>query len=215
MVNRFETLLRPDTMTIASPLRQTASPRLPYQTGETDGLPQPRRFWAMAAVIATVAMATLDVAIANMALPIISRDLSVSASQSVWVILAYQLAMVATILPFAALGETVGHSRVYVAGIAVFTASSLACALAPSLIGLCIARGLQGLGASALMSMNTALVRYIYPSRQLGRGVGLVALVVAVGFALGPTVAAAIMATTNSWGWLFAINVPFGLIALV
>jgi MFS transporter, DHA2 family, multidrug resistance protein len=201
-------------MKIASILRQAASPRLFDQGTGPDGLAQPRRFWAMLAVIAAVAMATLDIAIANMALPIISRDLNVSAAHSVWVTLSYQLVMVATILPFAALGEIAGHSRVYLFGIALFTAASLACALAPSLSSLCIARGVQGLGASALVSVNTALVRYIYPARYLGRGVGLTALVVAVCFALGPSLAAAVMAVTKSWGWLFAINVPFGLAAL-
>jgi MFS transporter, DHA2 family, multidrug resistance protein len=201
-------------MTIASALRQAASPRLPDYGAEPDGLAQPRRFWAMSALIAAVAMATLDIAIANMALPIISRDLNVSAAQSVWVILSYQLVMVSTILPFAALGELAGHSRVYLFGIALFTGASLACALAPSLSSLCIARGVQGLGASALVSVNTALVRYIYPARHLGRGVGLTALVVAVCFALGPSLAAAIMAVTKSWGWLFAINAPIGLAAL-
>jgi DHA2 family multidrug resistance protein-like MFS transporter len=202
-------------MTITSTLRQAPSPRLFDQGTGSDGLAQPRRFWAMLAVTVAVAMATLNIAIANMALPIISRDLNVSAAQSVWVILSYQLVMVATILPFAALGEIAGHRRVYLFGIALFTAASLACALAPSLSGLCIARGVQGLGASALVSVNTALVRYIYPARYLGRGVGLTALVVAVCFALGPSLAAAIMAVMKSWGWLFAINVPFGAAALV
>ncbi len=181
---------------------------------ELDGLAQPRRFWAMLAVTVAVAMATLDVAIANIALPVISRDLQVSAGDSVWVILSYQLVMVATILPFAALGEVAGHSRVYLFGIALFTAASFACALAPSLSSLCLARGVQGLGASALVSVNTALVRFIYPSRYLGRGVGLTAVVVASCFALGPTAAAAILTVAKSWTWLFAINVPFGLVAL-
>jgi DHA2 family multidrug resistance protein-like MFS transporter len=180
-----------------------------------DGLAQPRRFWAMLAVIVTVAMATLDLAIANMALPAISSDLGVSPAHSVWVIVSYQIAVVATILPFAALGEVAGHSRVYMFGIALFTAASLACAVAPSLGSLCLARAVQGVGASALMSVNAALVRYIYPTRYLGRGIGLMALVVAVCFTLGPTVAAAILAITKSWGWLFAVNVPFGLAALV
>src|SRR5215470_8437670 len=104
-------------MTIAPSLRQAASPSLLGQDTGPDGLAQPRRFWAMLAVLAAVAMATLDIAIANMALPIISRDLNVSAGLSVWVILSYQLVMVATILPFAALGEIAGHSRVYLFGI--------------------------------------------------------------------------------------------------
>ena len=179
-----------------------------------DGLPQPRRFWAMLTILVAVAMATLDTAIANMALPTISADLKVSAAAAVWVITCYQLVMVATLLPFATLGEIWGHRTVYLFGIAVFTAASLLCALSPTLLSLCIARAIQGIGASAIMSVNTALVRSIYPARYLGRGTGLTALVVAVSFALGPTVAAAILEVAPSWVWLFAINVPFGFAAL-
>lgn len=190
------------------------SPNIPNNMIADAGLPQPRRFWAMLTVLVAVAMATLDTAIANMALPTISADLNVSAAAAVWVITSYQLVMVATLLPFATLGEIWGHRTVYIVGIAIFTLASLLCALSSSLLSLCIARAFQGIGASAIMSVNTALVRTIYPARFLGRGTGLTALVVAVSFALGPTVAAAILEVAPSWVWLFAINVPFGLAAL-
>src|ERR1700739_20310 len=88
---------------------------------------------AMAAIMLAVALASLDTAIANTALPTIAADLHAAPAASVWIINAYQLAMVATLLPLAALGDIVGHRRIYIAGIAVFTVASLACALSGTL----------------------------------------------------------------------------------
>ncbi|WP_246102318.1 MFS transporter [Methylobacterium terricola] len=178
-----------------------------------EGLPPAQRRQAMVAVLAGVALATLDTAIANTALPTIAADLGVDPAESVWIVNAYQLAVVATLLPVAALGEIVGQRRVYVAGLALFTVASLVCALAWSLPALVAARILQGLGASALMAVNVALIRFIYPTSQLGRGLGLNAFVVGIGFALGPTVASLILVAA-SWPWLFAVNLPIGLAAL-
>jgi DHA2 family multidrug resistance protein-like MFS transporter len=168
---------------------------------------------AMLAVMLAVALASIDTAIANTALPAIAADLHAAPAASVWVVNAYQLAMVATLLPLAALGDIVGHRRICIGGLFVFTAASLVCALASSLPALAAARVLQGLGASAIMGVNTALIRFIYPPHRLGRGVGLNALVVGVSFALGPTLASLFLSVA-SWPWLFAVNVPLGLIAL-
>jgi DHA2 family multidrug resistance protein-like MFS transporter len=126
----------------------------------------------------------------------------------------YQIALVATLLPLAALGEIVGHHRIYLAGLLLFTLASLACACAWSLPSLLVARVLQGLGASGIMSVNTALVRYVYPGRLLGRGFGHNAMVVATAFTLGPTIASSILAL-GPWPWLFAVNIPFGLVAIL
>jgi MFS transporter, DHA2 family, multidrug resistance protein len=95
----------------------------------------------------------------------------------------------------------------------LFTVASLASACAWSLESLLVARTLQGLGASGLMSVNTALVRFVYPSRLLGRAFGYNALVVATATTLGPTVAAGILAL-GPWPWLFAVNIPIGLLAI-
>jgi MFS transporter, DHA2 family, multidrug resistance protein len=178
-----------------------------------DGLPPERRRWAVAAIFTALTMASLDTAIANIALPAIAADLHVSPAEVVWVVNVYQIALVATLLPLGALGEIVGHQRIYLGGLLLFTLASLGCAFAWSLPSLLIARTLQGLGASGLMSVNTALVRFVYPSRLLGRGFGHNALVVATAFTFGPTIASGILAL-GPWPWLFAINIPFGLIAL-
>jgi MFS transporter, DHA2 family, multidrug resistance protein len=195
------------------PVDRSGARLAPPGTSQGDGLPWERRRWAIAAIFTALAMASLDTAIANVALPAISTDLHVSPADVVWVVNVYQIALVATLLPLGALGEIVGHQRIYLGGLLLFTLASLGCALAWSLPTLLIARTLQGLGASGLMSVNTALVRFIYPSRIVGRGFGHNALVVATAFTLGPTIASAILAL-GPWPWLFAINIPFGLAAL-
>jgi len=184
------------------PYRETMNP-------SEDGLPRPERYWAILTLMVGLSMAVLDTAIVNVALPTIAHDMKATASDSIWVVNAYQLAVLVSLLPFASFGDIFGYRRVYRFGIVLFTASSLFCALSPSLTMLTVGRALQGLGASGLMSVNTALIRYTYPRRQLGRGIAMTALVVATSSAAGPTVAAGILSVA-SWQWLFAVNVPIG-----
>ena len=174
---------------------------------DTDGLPPPQRYWAIAVVALGITMAVLDSAIANVALPTIAKDLNAAPADSIWVVNAYQLVITILMLPLASLGEVVGYRRVYRVGLVVFTLASLGCALSDSLVMLSAARVVQGIGAAAMLSVNSALVRFIYPSRLLGRGIGINAFVVAVSAAVGPTVAAGILSIA-SWPWLFAVNVP-------
>ncbi len=178
----------------------------------TDGVPLPKRYWAIATIALGVAMAVIDSTIANVALPTIANDLNADASFSVWVINGYQLAITMSLLSLAGLGDKIGYRRIYLAGLALFTAASLACALSHSLIMLALARVTQGFGAAGIMSVNTALVRFIYPHRLLGRGIGINALVVAVAAAAGPTLASGILSVAT-WPWLFAVNVPIGIAA--
>ena len=187
-------------------------PSAPMPAGAGDGLPRGRRLAAMTAIMLSVALATLDTAIVNTALPTMANDIGAHAASAIWIVSAYQLAMVAMLLPLASLGEIVGHRRVFIGGLMLFTVTSLACGIAWSLSTLTLARALQGLGAAAIMSVNVALIRHVYPLRMLGRGVGLNALVVGVAFTVGPTVASAILSIA-SWHWLFYINVPIGLVA--
>ncbi|CUU24295.1 putative MFS family transporter yebQ [Duffyella gerundensis] len=178
----------------------------------SDGLPLPRRYGAIAAIALGLTMAVLDGAIANVALPTIARDLHASPAASIWIVNAYQLAIIVSLLSLSFLGDILGYRRIYQAGLVMFTFTSLFCALSDSLSMLTFARVLQGFGGAALMSVNTALIRIIYPQRQLGRGMAINSLIVAVSTAAGPTVAAAILSIA-SWKWLFFINVPVGFIA--
>ena len=184
----------------------------PIGTPYPDGLPIPRRYWAIATILLAISMSVLDSSIANVALPSIARDFHASNAASIWVINAYQIAILAALLPLASLGEIVGYRRISQAGLMVFTLASLGCAFATSLPALSVARIVQGLGAAGIMSVNPALVRFIYPQRLLGRAVGINAFAVGVSAAIGPTIAAAILAIAH-WRWLFAINLPIGLIA--
>ena len=179
-----------------------------------DGLPVPRRYWAIAAIILAITMSVLDSTIVNVALPSLARDFHASDAASIWVVNAYQIAILITLLPLASLGEIVGYRRISQCGLAVFTIASLACALAPTLTTLSIARVVQGLGAAGIMSVNSALVRFTYPQRMLGRAIGINAFAVAIAAATGPSIASAILAVAH-WRWLFAVNVPVGLITIV
>jgi MFS transporter, DHA2 family, multidrug resistance protein len=183
------------------------------ETEVTDGLPPDQRWRAMLAVAIAVAMSVLVTSIANIALPTIAHDMGVTPGASIWVVNAYQLAVTVTLLPFASIGDIYGHRRVYIWGLVVYTAASLLCAVAPSLPVLVLGRVLQGFGGAGIMSVNGALVRFIYPRSELGRGIGFNALIVAGSSAAGPSVAAAIMSVL-SWPWLFALQVPAGIGAL-
>jgi MFS transporter, DHA2 family, multidrug resistance protein len=178
-----------------------------------DGLPVPRRYWAIAAIILSICMSVLDATIANVALPSIAQDFHTTKAASIWIINAYQLAILATLLPLASLGEIVGYRRVSQAGMVVFTLASLGCAFSTSLLTMSIARVIQGLGAAGIMSVNAALMRFTYPHHMLGRAIGINAFAVAVAAATGPTIASAILAVAH-WRWLFAINLPIGIATL-
>ena len=173
----------------------------------------PRRLGAIAAVAFGVGLSVLDGAIANIALPTISGELGISSADSIWIVNAYQLAIMVSLLTFSALGDRIGYRRIYIGGLMLFTVSSVACALSGSFSTLVLARVLQGFGAAAVTSVNTTLIRTIYPRRQLGRGMGVNATVVAVSSVAGPTLAAGILSVAH-WPWLFAVNIPVGFVAL-
>jgi len=178
-----------------------------------DGLPVPRRYWAIAAIVLAIAMSVLDSTIANVALPSIARDFNVTEAESIWVINAYQIAILVSLLPLSSLGEIVGYRRISQTGLVIFTLASLACTFADSLTTLSIARVIQGFGAAGIMSVNAALVRFTYPQAMLGRAIGINAVVVATSAAIGPTIASAVLAVAH-WRWLFALNVPIGIVAI-
>ena len=178
-----------------------------------DGLPLPSRYWAILAIALGITVSVLDGSIANVSLPTIARDLNTTPAASIWIVNAYQLAITISLLSLSSLGDLWGYRRVYIVGLSLFSCTSLLCACSDSLATLVIARTLQGFGAAAITSVNTALIRIIYPSRFLARGLGINALVVSVSAAAGPTVASAILSITD-WPWLFAINIPIGIAAL-
>ena len=197
----------------ASPHRASGTVAGGTPLEDKDGLSGRALAFAVFATLSALMMALLDSSIVNVALPTIARSLRVSDGQSIWVVNAYQLAVIVALLPLASLGEIVGFRRVHATGLVLFTMASIACALSPTLTHLSIARAAQGLGAAAMMSVNVALIRLIFPFDKLGRGIALMAMVGSVSIAIGPTLASFILSVA-SWPWLFAVNAPVGVIAL-
>lgn len=178
-----------------------------------DGLPGGERRIAVLVLMLSTLMSVVDATMINIAVPSIARDLDVSAARAVWVVSLFQVVSAATLLLFASLSELVSRRRLYIAGLAVFTLASLGAALANGLEMLLLFRALQGLGAAATLSIGASIYRLIFPTRLLGAAMGLNALVVATGYASGPALGGVILSFAN-WPWLFALNVPLGLLAL-
>jgi DHA2 family multidrug resistance protein-like MFS transporter len=173
-----------------------------------------RSLLAIVAVLAATVLVVLDASVVNVALPTLALALHVTPAGAVLVTTAYQLALVMALLPCAALGESLGFRRVFVAGVALFTAASALCATAPSLSWLVAARFVQGLGGAAVMALGMALLRQVVPAKSLGAAIGWNATAVALAAAAGPSIGALILSGAG-WPWLFAVNLPVGAAALL
>jgi DHA2 family multidrug resistance protein-like MFS transporter len=185
-------------------------PGTPVQhDGMPPGLP---RLLAVATITIGLMMSVLSNSMTNLALPYIAKDLAITAESSIWIVNAYQIALMVSLLPVAAFADIVGYRHVYRFGLAAFCVASLGCVLAPSLPWLIVARFVQGVSGSAIMSVQPALVRAIYPRNMLGRGLGFNTTVVATSLAAGPSLGAALL---QLWSWpiLFAVYIPLGIVS--
>jgi DHA2 family multidrug resistance protein-like MFS transporter len=178
-----------------------------------DGLPIGRRRVVVAIIAVTSVLSVLDSTISNVALPSMARDLHVSSADVVWVVNAFQLATTMLLLPLSALGDIVGFRRVYLSGVAIFTAASVPCALAHDLPVLVAARFVQGIGAAAILSSGQPISRYSYPAHLLGMAVGIQTLVISISGTVGPSLGGLILGI-GSWPWMFWLNLPFGIVCL-
>ncbi|MFN8589271.1 MAG: MFS transporter [Candidatus Eisenbacteria bacterium] len=169
---------------------------------------------ALAALSLPVLMASLDTSIANTALPTIAHALSVPFAAVQWIVLTYLLALTPLLVVAGRLGDRFGRRRVLEAGVAGFTAASLACGLAPSLAVLLVARTVQGMGAAAMLTMGLAFAGDVATAGRAGRVMGLLGTMSALGTAAGPALGA-LLATHFGWHALFLVNVPVGLVILV
>jgi DHA2 family multidrug resistance protein-like MFS transporter len=179
-----------------------------------DGLPFRRRVVAVAALSLGTTIATISTGSVNIALPTIARELGVEASQAIFIVTIYQMVLLMTLLPFAALGDRLGHRTVYQYGLVVFSVASLLCLVAKSLLALVLIRALQALGGAAVLSVGMAMLRGVYPAALLGRGMALNTLIGAGSAALAPSLGGLILSFA-SWPWIFALCVPFALASLV
>jgi MFS transporter, DHA2 family, multidrug resistance protein len=177
-------------------------------------LPLPRRYLAIVAVSLGTALAVIDASIVTVALPTLARDLDVLPSSAVLVVTVYQLLLVMSLLPLSALGSRFGLRRVYQCGQLAFLIATLLCFFARSLPFLLVMRAIQALGAAATLSVSSALIRGIYPKRQLGRGLGISNVVVSSAGALAPTLGGLVLSIAT-WPWIFAAASPFALLSLL
>ena len=174
-------------------------------------MPGRQRTWAYAAVVIAIVLSVMDASVANVALPTIGRDLHATPAASILTVSAYQLAIVISLLPLSSLGDIYGYRRIYLGGIVVFTIASLGCAFSNSIDALIAARAIQGFGASGIMSVNVALIRYIFPQNRLGRAISYNALAISLSSTIGPSFASVVLSFAT-WPWLFAVNIPLGIL---
>ncbi|MBO9602452.1 MAG: MFS transporter [Novosphingobium sp.] len=179
-----------------------------------EGLPKPRRYWAIAAISFGTALFVVDGAIANVALPTIARDLGVGDGAVTNVVTVYQLVLVMLLLPFSSLGDRMGHRRFYQLGQMVFLVASAVTILANDFGLLLVVRALQALGAGMALSVSAAMLREIYPAKQLGSGMGINSVIVASSAALAPTVGGYIVAHLD-WRWVFVVAAPLAALSLL
>ena len=174
----------------------------------------PRKWWILIAVSVGMFMALLDVTIVNIAMPKIIDDLHTTVTSGSWVLNAYSLVLAVSFLSMGRIGDKYGQKRVFIFGLAAFTVFSLLCGLAPNIGWLIAFRAGQGIGGAALLTISLAIVLGAFPRRQQGMAVGLWGALGTAAAAVGPTMGG-LLVTYGSWHWIFFVNVPIGLAAIV
>jgi DHA2 family multidrug resistance protein-like MFS transporter len=180
----------------------------------TDGLRGTRLTLAAVSIYIGMICANLDMVILQNALPSLTHELGIVSSDAVWVVTLYMLVMLILLMPVSSLSDRIGYKRTYLWGFGLFALASLGCGLAPGFTSLQIGRVLQGIGAAAMMSCTTSLIRLVYSRERMARAIAANATVVAISLAAGPSLAAVVLLHLN-WHWLFWLNVPLGAIAMV
>src|SRR3954463_16491188 len=188
--------------------------KLPLEYASVDPRPAVNPWVVAVAVMLATFMEVLDTSVANVALPHIAGNLSASVDEATWVLTAYLVAN-AIVLPLSGWFSTLfGRKRFYMACVGIFTISSLLCGVAPTLGSLIFFRILQGLGGGALQPISQAILVESFPREKQGVAMAFYGMGVVVAPVIGPTLGGWI--TDNySWGWIFFINIPVGILSLV
>src|SRR3954454_5790400 len=197
----------------ANPLHLGTAKRHIHWTMNATSLLSTKR-WTLAVVCAATAMLMLDIAVVNTALSRIADDLDTGLSGLQWVVDAYTLALASVVLTAGSLADRLGRQRLFVGGLAVFTASSLACALAGSIAVLDVARAVQGLGAAVMFATSLAVLANAFQdARERATALAVYGATIGASFAVGPLVGGAL---TSGFGWrsISLINVPLGLVTI-
>ncbi len=187
----------------------------PGNTAEAEsGLPLPRRWFAIMAISFGTALFVVDGAIPTVALPTIARELGVSSSLVTNVVTVYQLVLVMLLLPLASLGDRIGHRTQYQWGQVIFMVSSALCLFVDSFVVLLLLRTLQAIGAGMALCVSSAMLRQIYPMKNLGTAMGLNSVIVASSAALAPTLGGYIVEHLP-WQFVFVAAAPFAVVSLL
>ncbi|MBX7482613.1 MFS transporter [Qipengyuania qiaonensis] len=184
------------------------------QPGEEDGLPMPRRIWAVVAISFGTALFVLDGSVANVALPTIGRELGVSNGVVTNVVTVYQLVLVMALLPFSSMGDRIGHRTLYQIGQLIFLVASALTFFVEDFAMLLGVRAFQALGAGMALSVSAAMLRDIYPSKSLGSGMGINSVVVASAGAIAPTLGGFLVEHLD-WRWVFIVGAPAAALSLL
>lgn len=170
--------------------------------------------WTLALTSLAFFMVALDALVVTTALPAIQRELRADVSTLEWTVNAYALTYAAGIVTAAALGDRLGRRRVFITGLAIFTAASAACALAPTVGLLLAARAVQGIGAAAVMPLSLTILTAAFPAARRGAVVGIWGAVGGLAIAGGPVIGGVVTQGLD-WHWIFWVNVPIGLAVTV
>jgi EmrB/QacA subfamily drug resistance transporter len=173
-----------------------------------------RKWWTLVAVSFGLFMIMLDNTVVNVALPSIRKDLGISISGLEWVVNAYALTFGVLLLSGGKLADLLGRRRIFIAGLVIFTAASLWCGLAGSPGSLIAARTVQGVGAALMNPATLSIIMATFPARQRGTAIGIWAGVSALALAIGPLVGG-VLTERISWSWIFFVNVPVGVVAVL
>jgi len=175
---------------------------------------QKHRWWILVAVCLFTFMSTLDASIVNIALPVMSHDLKIPMNQAEWVVSIYLIAICALLLLFGKLGDTRGKIRIFKVGSFLFVIGSFLSGFSVGLSFLLGARVIQSVGAAMTMATNNGIITEVFPFKERGRALGMIGSFVALGSIAGPGIGGLILARL-SWGYIFWINVPVGIIAIL
>ena len=190
-------------------------PVLPAPSGSVaDDQGHPRKWWILVVVSFGMFMALLDVTIVNIAMPAIITDLDATLSQASWVLNAYNLVLAVFFLSMGRVADRYGQKRVFIFGLVTFTLFSLACGFAPNIEWLIAFRAGQGLGGAAVLTISLAIVLGAFPKRQQGTAVGIWGALGTAAAAVGP-VLGGVLVTYGHWSWIFFVNVPIGIVAVI